>query len=64
MKVNIAALVEAEMHKAMMSYRRFLSLYGFWFVLYGDSDSDEIMSDIHEQAKSWAYAQIAARTTA
>jgi hypothetical protein len=64
MKSDVDEMIEVaikfDINRAFMMYRRYLNLYQLWFAMFWDSDSDDIVSDIHEQAKSWAYAYMEA----
>lgn len=61
MKVNFEALIKADFQRAALERMRLNSLYGLWFAMYADPLSDDILSDIHEQAMSWVKNQMEAQ---
>jgi hypothetical protein len=56
--MNIEQTIEANISNAIFQFYRFLGYYRLWFDFYFDPDSDEIVSDIENQAEEWAWAQI------
>jgi len=51
-------MIEQEMSEAVNACYRFHSAYDMWFTLFGDPHSDDIVSDIHHQAETWAWEQV------
>lgn len=43
-----------DIFQALNAYRKFRERYYLWFTLYADPLSDDILSDIHEQALAFA----------
>lgn len=52
---DIENRIKRDMTEAISVFARFRRNYQLWFTLYADPLSDDIVSDIREQATRWAW---------